>query len=400
MTSQRRTVGIEERRGRLGQRHALAPASQVGTVADAARAMTVLHATDAASVFLEARARMRESSPESIEHELYEGRSVLRLLAMRRTLFLVPLEDVPVVHAAASLGIAERELVRRIEMFDRAGLGADPATHLAELEEVALAVIRERGEVSTAELRGLDPRLDAKLVFARGKSYEREASVSSEVVFMLALRGRIGRGRPRGTWISGQFRWSPIERWFADGIPPMDVDTARAELVRRWLQTFGPGTREDLRWWTGWTVAAIRRALETIGAIEVDLDDGSTGYLLPDDLAPVEAPPHWVSLLPALDATTMGWAPTGRDWYLGPHRPRLFDTAGNAGPTIWVDGRIVGGWAQRRDSGTVVPILLDDVGHEITAEIEAEASRLEAWIGPARVTGSFPTPLEREHSRR
>jgi hypothetical protein len=343
---------------------------------------------------------MRESSPASIEHELYEGRSVLRLLAMRRTLFLVPLEDVPVVHAAASLGIAERELVRRIEMFDRAGLGADPATHLAELEEVALAVIRERGEVSTAELRGLDPRLDAKLVFARGKSYEREASVSSEVVFMLALRGRIGRGRPRGTWISGQFRWSPIERWFADGIPPMDVDTARAELVRRWLQTFGPGTREDLRWWTGWTVAAIRRALEAIGAFEVDLGGGSIGYLLPDDLEPVEAPPHWVSLLPALDATTMGWAPTGRDWYLGPHRPRLFDTAGNAGPTIWVDGRIVGGWAQRRDSGTIVPILLDDVGHETTAEIEAGASRLAAWIGPARVTGSSPTPLEREHSRR
>jgi hypothetical protein len=372
----------------------------VGTVADAARAMTVLHATDAASVFLEARARMRESSPESIEHELYEGRSVLRLLAMRRTLFLVPLEDVPVVHAAASLAIAERELTRRLEMFDRAGLGPDPAKHLAELEDVALALVRERGEISTAELRGLDPRLDAKLVLARGKSYEREASVSSEVVFMLALRGRIGRGRPRGTWISGQFRWSPIERWFPSGIPPMDVDTARAELVRRWLRTFGPGTREDLRWWTGWTVAAVRQALDAVAATQVDLGDAMTGYLLPDDLDSIAAPPHWVSLLPALDATTMGWSPTGRDWYLGPHRPRLFDTAGNAGPTVWVDGRIVGGWAQRRDSGEIVPILLEDVGVEVEREIEAEAARLGAWIGPARVTGSFPTPLEREHSGR
>ena len=87
----------------------------------------------------------------------------------------------------------------------------------------------------------------------------------------------------------------------------------------------------------------------------------------------------------------MGW--TGRDWYLGPHRPRLFDTAGNAGPTIWVDGRIVGGWAQRR-SGEVVPFLLEDVGAETERRIEAEAARLEAWIGPMRVTGSFPTPLE------
>ncbi len=73
----------------------------------------------------------------------------------------------------------------------------------------------------------------------------------------------------------------------------------------------------------------------------------------------------------------------------------LFDTNGNAGPTIWVDGRIVGGWAQRR-SGEVVPRLLEDVGVEVRQEIDAEAARLEAWLGPARVTGSFPTPIEIE----
>jgi len=116
---------------------------------------------------------------------------------------------------------------------------------------------------------------------------------------------------------------------------------ARAELVRRWLHAFGPGTRDDVRWWTGWTVGATRQALAAAGAVEVDLDDGATGYLLGDDLEPVEPPEPWVALLPALDATTMGWKE--RDWYLGSHRAQLFDTAGNAGPTVWVDGRIVGG---------------------------------------------------------
>ena len=62
---------------------------------------------------------------------------------------------------------------------------------------------------------------------------------------------------------------------------------------------------------------------------------------------------------------------------------RRFDTNGNGGPTIWVDGRIVGGWAQLR-SGEVVPFLLEDVGTEATRRIEAEAAALEAWIGPAR----------------
>lgn len=339
---------------------------------------------------------MRASSPESIDRELHEDRTTLRHLAMRRTLFLVPLEDVPMVHAAASRAIAERERPRRLEMLAATGFAGDLETELAELEAIALGIIREHGEIATAELRTRHPRLGAKLRFARGSAYEREVSVAAEVVFLLALSGRIGRGRPRGTWISGQFRWSPIERWLPHGIPALDVDEARAGLVGRWLRTFGPGTREDVRWWTGWTVAAVRRALERIGAAEVDLEDGSVGYLLADDLDPLPAAAHWVALLPPLDATIMGWSPSGREWYLGPHRPRLFDTAGNAGPTVWVDGRVVGGWAQRRDSGEVVTFLLEDVGAEVRGEIEAEAARLQAWIGPARVTGSFPSPLERE----
>ena len=359
--------------------------------AEAATAMVVLHATDPATVFLEGWARMADPSPESIERELYEKPTVLRMLAMRRTLFIVPLPDVPMVLAGGSRDVAERERPRTVKMLTDAGIGSDPAAHLAELEEIALAAIREHGEVSTTELRGIDPRLAERMTLARGKSYEGSMAVISRVVHHLALEGRIGRGRPRGSWVSGQFRWSPIERWFPSGIPQRPLEEARAELVRRWLHTFGPATRDDVRWWTGWTVGATRKALDAIGAVEVSLDGGATGYALPDDLEPVQAPAPWVRLLPALDATTMGW--TGRDWYLGAHRSRLFDTNGNAGPTIWVDGRIVGGWAQLR-SGEVVPMLLEDVGAETTRRIEAEAARLEAWIGPARVTGSFPTPLE------
>jgi hypothetical protein len=389
----RRQIGTDERRARLGLRHRLAPGTQAASVAEAAESMVALHATDAASVYLEARARIAASSPSTIEHELYEERSVLRLIAMRRTLFLVPVADVPIVHAAASRAVGERERRRTIAMLAEGGIGPDPATLLEQLEEIALATIRERGEATTAEVRAADPLLAQRITLARGKSYEGSISLATRAVFHLALDGRIARGRPRGTWIAGQFRWSPIEGWLPDGIPPLPVEVARAELAMRWLRTFGPGTRDDLRWWTGWTAAATRQALEAAGAVAVEVDDGATGHVLPDDLDPVESPEHWVALLPALDATTMGW--TDRDWYLGPHRPRLFDSSGNAGPTIWVDGRVVGGWAQRR-IGEVVPFLLEDPGAEVRHAIDEEAARLEAWIGPARVSGSFPTPLEIE----
>ena len=384
-------IGDDERRRRLGLRHRLATGAKAGSVAEAASSLVVLHATDPATVYLEAWARMSDSSPASIERELYEEPTVLRMLAMRRTLFLVPLADVPMIHAAGTRDVAERERPRTLKILADGGTVPYPADRFAELEDIALAAIREHGEVATPQLRDLDPRLGERVTIARGKNYQGSMAVISRVVHHLALDGRIGRGRPRGTWISGQFRWSPIERWFPSGIPAVPIDEARAELVRRWLRAFGPGTRDDVRWWTGWTVGRTRAALEAAGAVEVSLEDGRVGYVLSDDVEPTPSVEPWVALLPALDATTMGWA--ARDWYLGPHRPQLFDTNGNAGPTIWVDGRVVGGWAQRR-SGEVVPMLLEDVGIDTARLIATESARLEAWLGPARVAGSFPTPLE------
>lgn len=167
---------------------------------------------------------------------------------------------------------------------------------------------------------------------------------------------------------------------------------AQAELVRRWLRTYGPGTQRDVQWWTGWTVGDTRRALAAAEAVEVALDVG-TGWLLPTDLAPTAAPGPWVALLPALDSATMGWK--DRAWYLGDHAARLFDRAGNAGPTVWADGRVVGGWTQRR-SGEVVHGLLEDVGREAGEAIAAEAARLGRWLGESRVTPRSPTPLDLE----
>ncbi len=105
-------------------RHLLADGTQATSYAEAAAAMVVLHATDPATVFLEGWARMADPSPESIEHELYEKPTVLRMLAMRRTLFIVPLPDVPMVLAAGSRDVAERERPRTLKILADAGIGA------------------------------------------------------------------------------------------------------------------------------------------------------------------------------------------------------------------------------------------------------------------------------------
>ena len=386
-----RRIGIEERRARLGLRHHLAGTARAGVV-EVARDLVGLHATDPATVYLAARARTLDPGVAGVEQALYEDRALVRILGMRRTMFVEPVELMGVVQAACTDAIATQQRRLLADLVGRAGLADDPPGWIEEVEKVAVRALEARGGATATELAKDDPRLAQQIVLAEGKPYEGRQSVVSRILLLLAAEGRIVRGRPRGSWVSGQYRWSVVDTWLPDGVPPWSLQEAQAELVRRWLRGFGPATIADVKWWTGLPMGQVRRAVAETGAVEVDLD-GTPGLVLPDDLDPVPAPGPWVALLPALDPTTMGWA--GRDFYLGPHRPALFDRNGNAGPTIWLDGHVVGGWAQRA-TGEVVLRLLEDVGTDATEAIEAEAARLTAWLTPLRVTPRFRTPLERE----
>ena len=388
-----RRIDVEERRARLAVRHHLATAA-VDDVAEVARSVVALHSTDPASVYLSAWARLRAPRIADVDRALYEDRTVVRMLGMRRTMFVVPAEDEPVIQAACTDAIAIRERGRLEKVVGEAGVARDAGRWLLSLEAEVAAALGARGEATGAELSADVPRLRTRIVLAEGKSYAAEVNVTTRVLFLMASEGRIVRGRPKGSFISSQYRWR-----LAD-LPPGPVpskEEAQARLVRRWLAVFGPGTAADLKWWTGWTLGEVRRALEEVGAVEVELDDGAAGLVLPDDLDPVAAPKPWIALLPALDPTVMGWQ--ARDWYIGPHGPSLFDRTGNAGPTVWSDGRVVGGWTQCGD-GSIAFRLLEDVPKRPAAAIADEARRLEEWIGDVRVTARsrLPTQLERELS--
>ncbi|WP_158890022.1 winged helix DNA-binding domain-containing protein [Amycolatopsis anabasis] len=388
-------IGIEQRRARLGVRHRLAAGSKAANAEEVARGLVALHATDAATVHLAAVARMAEPSTADVERALYDDRTLIRMLGMRRTMFVVPDEVAPIVQAACTLDIAKKQrrlLVQHLTTQGHPENVPDAEAWLAEVEEATARALAARGSALPQELAEAEPRLRQQLIMAKGKPYESTPYVSNRVLSLLAMDGRIVRGRPRGSWLSSQYVWSVMDEWVPGGLAAWSPEDARAELARRWLAAFGPAPVADLRWWTGWTAAQTKKALAEVGPVEVDLD-GVAGVALPEDLAPVPDPGPWVALLPALDPTPMGW--TERDWYLGGHRSALFDSAGNVGPTVWCDGRIAGGWAQRA-GGEVVFRLLEDVGAEATAAVEAEAARLTTWLGDVRIIPKFRTPLERE----
>ncbi|WP_031487381.1 winged helix DNA-binding domain-containing protein [Streptomyces bicolor] len=388
-----RFIGVAERRARLGLRHRLGGAARAAGPAEVAESLVALHGTDPATVYLAVGARLAEPAKTvaRTERALYEDRALVRMHGMRHTVFVFPTELTAVVHASTGLAAAARERASLIK--DMAKAGAPDAAWLAEVEESALAALARRGQATAAELAEDEPRLREQFVYAAGKSYEGVHTVSTRLLRVLGVEGKVVRGRPLGSWTSSQFRWA-----VAPEHPELHVGEAQAELLRRWLAVCGPATEADLKWWTGWRVTEVRRALAAIGARAVSLDEG-TGYVVDGDVGPVAGPAEpWAALLPALDPTAMGWQ--RREWYLAPELwPSLFDRSGNVGPTVWWNGRVVGGWAQRPE-GEIVWRLLDaeGVGRDAEAAIAAEAERLRGWVGSTRVTPRFRTPLERELS--
>ncbi|MEU6445721.1 winged helix DNA-binding domain-containing protein [Streptomyces sp. NPDC046979] len=389
----RRHIGAAERRDRLALRQRLAPSARAAGPEEVAAALVALHGTDPATVHLAVGARLTDAAKTvgATERALYEDGTLVRMHGMRHTVFVFPAELTAVVHASTGRTVAARE--RAALLKDMAVAGAPDAAWLTEVEESALSALARRGQATAAELARDEPRLKERFVYAAGKSYEGVHTVSTRLLRVLGVEGKVVRGRPLGSWTSSQFRWAP-----APEHPELDPGGAQAELLRRWLAACGPATEGDLKWWTGWRVTEVRRALAAIGAEAVSLDEG-TGYVAAGDAGPVSGPAEpWAALLPGLDPTAMGWRE--RDWYLAPElRPTLFDGSGNVGPTVWWNGRVIGGWAQRPD-GEIVWRVLDgaEVGREAESAIRAEAERLGSWVGTTRITPRFRTPLERELS--
>ena len=388
-----RHVGDRERRSRLAVRHALHRSHRVGDTVAATRAMTVLHATEAASVYLAVRARTDGVGPDDVDRALYTDRSVLRQLAMRRTLFVFPRELIPAALGSASARVAgeqRRLIVRDVEAH---GVAVDGLAWLEAARAAVLARLAGIGAAVGAAVARGSGRADRHRHVFPGEELRRRGSDRAAGAHPARRRGpdharaqrRSLAPQPADLDADGG-----LARWAGRCRAP--ASEGYAELVRRWLSTFGPGTVADLQWWLGSTRTAVRAALKEVAAVEVSLDRGASGWLLPEDVDPIRDVEPWAALLPTLDPTTMGWR--AREFYLDPrHTPYLFDTNGNAGNTAWWDGQIVGTWVQDDGHVRVVPAPGVDLTRDAVAALDAEAARLTTWLDGVRITNAYTSQL-------
>lgn len=391
-------VSDEQRRAHLARRHALAPEHRVGDIGAAVATMTALHATEPATPHLSLLARVRELSVEDVEAAMYDERSVLKVMAMRRTLWVVDRELAPSVIGSAGRRVADTE---RKRLLKDAAASDTLDDGWIDAAETAIETILSDRELSTRELRDALPEHGGTVVAAGGTKWQVNTPIVARLMTVLAADGTVVRARNGGHWRLSRPRFTSMVNWLGEPLASTDPHDGYVEVIRSWLRTFGPGTEADAVWWLGSTKASVRAALDELDAVEVRLDNGGVGWLLPDDVAefarPLDTGP-WVALLPTLDPTTMGWRE--RDHYLDPaHTPSLFDRNGNGGSTVWVDGRIVGCWVQDADE-CVQPILLEEISRDARRLLDAEVARLDEFLGGEHITNVFPSPLMKQPSNR
>jgi hypothetical protein len=248
------------------------------------------------------------------------------------------------------------------------------------------------------------PELRAKVQHSVGKPYGGEFSVGSRLIPSMCVQGLLIRARPRGSWRSNLYEYAALSEWLPDAdLEPGAPEDVRTWLVRRYLATFGPATLEDICWWTGFGKGTTEDALLPLKRklVEVAIEGLGEGYLMMtedaqrlDGDAPVGTP--FISFLPALDPYIMGY-PDRRRFLAPEHNAKVFDRAGNAMPTVWVNGQVVGAWGQHRN-GEVVYGLFQGVNEDELRLLKADAQRLEGFLGgeylPQRTHTAFTRALQ------
>jgi len=361
------------------------------------------HATGATGPYLSLWARVPDFQRQALDDALYNQRELARVLCMRVTLHVVPSDEVPFFFQAYSERRIPAELQGWESLLVQAGSCQEQEAEalLKQLHCRVLDVLTEKGPSTARQISQAVPELKAKIRHDVGKSYEGEFSIGSRLMPSMCALGLLIRARPRGSWRSNLYEYAALFDWllYVD-LESINPQEARTWLVQRYLAAFGPATPDDIQWWTGFSKGETEEALGALkpAAVEVTIEGLGDGYLmLADDaqrlrdFAQPDVP--YIFLLPGLDPYIMGYRDRRR-FLAAEHRAKVFDRAGNAMPTVWANGRVVGAWGQRRDRGVIYG-LFEPVGEEEQAFLESEVQRLEGFLGGEFLPPRTHTPFTR-----
>jgi hypothetical protein len=164
--------------------------------------------------------------------------------------------------------------------------------------------------------------------------------------------------------------------------PRFDRDEALVELTRRYLASHGPATIKDLNWWSGLTMADIRRALSMLASeVAREVMDGLTFWSLGPEAEQASAVRN-AYLLPVYDELIIGY--TESRFFADPRaalaRAAWTDRSLPSG-VVLIDGGVAGHFKRRVEK--------DRIAVEIVLYGEAKPRYIRAAERAAEDLGRF-----------
>jgi hypothetical protein len=304
--------------------------------------------------------RSRGLRDADIDRALRDG-AIVRTHVLRPTWHLVAREDVRWLLALTGPGIQARNRRRYVE------LGLEPRLR-ARCERVISAAIEAAGPMTRDEIAAA---LAASGINPSGQRMP-------HILMHCELESLICSGGMRGK----QHTYSLLNERVPDA-RPSDPHDAIAELTRRYLQSHGPATVADLRWWSGLTSSDIEEALAGLGdEVRSETVDGLKFWMMSTDPTRAPRPPRGAHLLHAYDELLVGYQ---RSRFFGePHAERARAAWGDQTlprGMILSDGRVAGLWRRSVGSRKVTIDFLPFDGRIDIRALEAAAARMGRFSG-------------------
>lgn len=300
-----------------------------------------------------------------IESALWEKRSLIKTHLMRQTLHIIPSADFGVYIAA----LKSCRVADALRVMKRFNIDAGEGHSLTPLILDALSQGPLNRTAITAAVR---PKVSQRVRAWMSKVWS--------ITRIPVAEGLLCYGSGEGNEIA----LIRTDHWIKKSKPVAD-ETARAELLRRYLRAYGPATIKDFAHWAGLPAPQVRPLREALGQALCEVSvDGRECLLLRDDLpaiADIASPGGCVRLLPHFDPYLL--AHREKDHLLpARHYKKVYRNQGWISSVVLLDGKVAATWAYKL-KGTKLQIVVQpfaSLGRAVREEICLESARLAEYF--------------------
>jgi uncharacterized protein YcaQ len=308
-----------------------------------------LHATSVSTPYLSLYARMKDFRREHLNEELYVKRNLIRLESMRGTLFIFPTEFAPIAYQATKP--TESQLHKSMRHWN-----FSPSEY-QELSNEIRKVLSNTPK-TLPEIKKLLPKGIIKTLERRVGRYVYKMTNLNIALHIMMHEGIVGSEKtPRTLKITQVNRYFLLEKTYPQlNLESVSQQKAKKLLIKRYLQAFGPVTRKDIAWWTGFTQTDVNKVLTTMKEKLAPVEIAGlkeTHFMLQTDLNQLmrfqPSKEDSIVLLPYEDPYTKGYKV--REKLINKEFEKTAYTGGSVQPTIVLNGEIVGIWNRNVEFG-------------------------------------------------